>query len=74
MPEIGTRVLSYVFLTFLVFVLVWDGAILLLDVNAPSVSLYLHEMGKKHPLVYFILGVAVGHILLPLVVLMRNGK
>lgn len=48
-------------------VTMWDVGVLLFAPTQPTISLQLYRWGQAYPLLYFWMGLAIGHIMLPLV-------
>lgn len=71
MTHLMTPILAAWLVITLAAVLVWDVMLPALGFRELSVSHQLYQWGQQHPVLYLLIGVAIGHILFPLVV--RNG-
>lgn len=67
MPQ-ASYILAMWLVATLTAVTVWDLVVLFACPNVPTVSMQLYTWGSQYPLLYFWCGVAIGHILLPLVI------
>lgn len=71
--NLGSAILAAWLVATVLFILAWDVACIFVFPDQLTVSRYLWEWGHRYPLLYFLLGVGIGHILLPLLVVMKNG-
>jgi hypothetical protein len=73
-PHPVTNYLLWVFIALLVFVVVWDATVIALRLPDATVSYSLYFWAQRYPLLYLLLGVLIGHLIVPLVVLGANGN
>lgn len=71
-PDPLTRILAIWFVANLSLVTVWDLWVVAFVPERITVSRYLYDLGQSYPALYLWLGIAIGHILMPLV-LVANG-
>lgn len=71
MQNVLTPILAAWLVLTLTAVLIWDILVPSLGVGVITVSEQLHTWGSRYPVLYLLLGIAIGHIVLPLVI--KNG-
>lgn len=61
-----TKILAIWFIVNIIFVAAWDIVTMLIAPDHTSVSMFIYEWGKRYPALYLIIGVGIGHLIVPL--------
>ncbi len=65
-PGLVSRLLTLWLIGNILFITCWDLALIVLDQGIPTVSYFLYHFGLNRPLIWFVLGLCIGHLMIPL--------
>lgn len=73
-PRMISQVLVWWLAGNILFVSVWDIVLLAFGQETATVSYFLYDTMNRHPRLWFFVGIAVGHLIVPLTIAAANGR